>query len=122
VKDDILDLYKAAGHRPDRIEWDESKGTLVLRGDSTYSDWFAEWAVSGRRGIEGYLAGIGDPRFPYAQTLFDRCCSSESLVDLSASDDEIVRQILKADSELDEPWVRRLIPRLKELGRPLQLC
>jgi hypothetical protein len=120
IKDDILDLYKAAGYRPDKIVWHEegtltnevSEGTLILYGVTGSTDWFAEWASSGRRGIEGYLAWIGDPRFPYVDTLSDMC--SDIYLDFEASDEEIACVILESYPDLDDDWVRRMIPRLRE--------
>jgi hypothetical protein len=111
VKDDVLDVYKAAGCRPDRIEWNEDTGTLVLHG-AWGINWFDDWALRGRSGIEDHLCWLGDPRCPEFDRLYEK---SWGEVDLFCSDDdEIVRQFLRVDPDLDEQWVRRAIPRLRE--------
>jgi hypothetical protein len=116
IKDDILDVYKAADHRPRAIEWDEAAGILVLHGVlASYECWFGGWASLGRRGLEDYLNYLGDPRFPDFGDLYSKAYGGEDGVDLFSDDnDEIVRQYLKVDPDLDERWVRRAIPRLRE--------
>jgi hypothetical protein len=112
TKDDILDVHKAAGCRPSRIDWNEDTGTLVVYGAWSIN-WFGDWAARGRRGIEDYLCQLGDPRCPSLDDLYAK--SWGGTVNLFCdNDDEIARQFLQAYPELDEQWVRRAIPRLRE--------
>jgi hypothetical protein len=112
IKDDIIDVFKAAGNRPDEIKWNEDTGTLVLYGVWSIN-WFGDWAERGRSGIEDYLYWLGDPRFPDLDRIYEKTMDGD--VDLFCrDDDEVVRQFLQVDPVLDEQWVRRALPRLRE--------
>jgi hypothetical protein len=58
------------------------------------------------------LCWLGDPRFPGFDRVYEKSWGEVDF--LCSDDDEIVHQFLQVDPELDEQWVRRAIPRLRE--------